>query len=75
VRDLGDADVGIGQQCLGGLDVIVGEFRRTSSRASRATGGGKARFGALSDQAAFEFRQRTKHVKNEPPLRCTVFEG
>jgi hypothetical protein len=31
--------------------------------------------GALSDQAAFEFRQRTKHVKNKPPLRGRRVEG
>jgi hypothetical protein len=36
VRDLGHADVGIGQQRLGGLDVVVGEFRRASSDAAGA---------------------------------------
>jgi hypothetical protein len=25
--------------------------------------------GALSDQAALEFRQRAEHMKDEPPLR------
>jgi hypothetical protein len=27
VRNLGDADVGIGQQRLGGFSIVVGEFR------------------------------------------------
>ena len=35
VRDLCHADVGIGQQRLGGLDVVVGEFRRASSESVR----------------------------------------
>jgi hypothetical protein len=56
VRDLGHADVGIGQQRLGGLDVVVGEFRRPASGAAGAPRGGKARLGALPDQTALEFR-------------------
>jgi hypothetical protein len=35
VRDLGDADVGIGQHRLGGLDVVIGEFWRAASCATR----------------------------------------
>jgi hypothetical protein len=35
VRDLGHADVGIGEHCLGGLDVVVREFRRAASRAAK----------------------------------------
>jgi hypothetical protein len=31
VRDLSDADVGIGQHRLGGLNVVVREFRRAAS--------------------------------------------
>jgi len=31
VRDLSHADVGIGEHCLGGLDVVLREFRRTAS--------------------------------------------
>jgi hypothetical protein len=31
--------------------------------------------GALSDQTALEFRQRSKHVKNEPPLCGRRIEG
>jgi hypothetical protein len=54
MRDLGDADVGIGQQRLRGLDVVLREFRRTSSRAAKPTGGGEARLGAFPDQAALE---------------------
>jgi hypothetical protein len=69
VRDLGHANVRIGQECLGGLDIVVGEFRRLPSGAAGAPSGGKACLGALPDQAALEFRQRTKHVKNQPPLR------
>jgi hypothetical protein len=37
---------GIGEQCLGGLDVVLREFRRTASSAARAPRGGKARLGA-----------------------------
>ena len=36
VRDLSHADVRIGQHRLGGLDVVVREFRRTASRAANA---------------------------------------
>ena len=49
MRDLGDADVGIGQHRLGGLDIVVGEFRGASSSAAGAPRGGKARLGALPD--------------------------
>jgi hypothetical protein len=35
VRDLRHADVGIGEHCLGGLDVVVREFRRAASRAAK----------------------------------------
>ena len=58
VCDLSHADVGIGEHRLGGLDVVVGEFWRTPSGAARAPGGSETRLGALSDQTAFEFRQR-----------------
>ena len=56
VRDLGHAVVGIGQHRLGGFDVVVRQFRRTASGAACAPRGGKARLGALSDQAALELR-------------------
>jgi hypothetical protein len=56
VRDLSHADVGIGEQRLGGLDVVVREFRRPASGAASAPRGGKPRLGALPDQAALEFR-------------------
>jgi len=59
VRNLGHADVGVGQHRLGGLDVVVGKFWRAASGAARAPSGGEARLGALADQAALEFRQRT----------------
>src|SRR3954447_27069575 len=68
LRDLSNGDVRIGQHRLGGLDVILGEFRRTASGAAKAPGGGKARLGALPNQAALEFRQRAEHVKNQSPL-------
>src|ERR1700719_4087651 len=45
VRDLSHADVGIGEQRLGGLDVVVREFRRPASGAANAPRGGKARLG------------------------------
>jgi hypothetical protein len=38
-------------------------------RVHKPTGGRKTRLGALADQAALKFRQRAKHVKDEPPLR------
>src|SRR5215217_4813711 len=69
LRDLCYGDVGIGKHRLGGLDVILGEFRRTASGAAKTPRGSKTRFGTLPDQAALEFRQRTEHVKNQPPLR------
>jgi hypothetical protein len=34
LRDLSYSDVGIGEHRLGGLDVVVGEFRRSASRAA-----------------------------------------
>ena len=68
-------NIGIGQHRLGGLDVIVGEFRRTPSRAAHAPSGGKPRLGSLPDQAARELCRRAKHVKNQPPLRSRRVEG
>src|SRR3954451_8272831 len=65
LRDLSDGDIRIGEHRLGGLNVIVGEFRRTASGAAKAPGGGKARLSALADQTTLEFRQRAKHVKNQ----------
>ena len=56
MRDLGHADVGIGEHCLGGFDVVVRQFRRTASCAANAPRGGEARLGTLPDQAVFEFR-------------------
>ena len=44
VCDLSDADVGVGQHRFGSLDVVVGEFWRTTSGAARAPRGGKARW-------------------------------
>lgn len=41
MRDLGDADVGVGQHRLGSLDVVVGEFWRTTSGAVCAPGGAR----------------------------------
>jgi hypothetical protein len=43
VRDLGHADVGVRQHRLGGLDVVVGEFRRPASGAANTPRGGEAR--------------------------------
>jgi hypothetical protein len=67
LRDLSDGDVGIGEHRLGGLDVVVGEFRRAASGSAKPPRGGKTRLGTLPDQAAFEFRQRAEHVKNQWP--------
>src|SRR3954462_14265780 len=65
LRDLSDDDVGIGEHRLGGLDVLLRQLRRTASGTAKAPGGGQTRLGALADQAALEFRQRAKHVKNQ----------
>jgi hypothetical protein len=75
VRDLGHADIGIGEHRFGGLDVVVRELGRPASGAANAARGGKARLGALPDQAALKFRQRAKHVKNKPTLRGRRVEG
>jgi len=75
MRDLCDADVGISQQRPGSLDVIVREFRRPPPLAAKATGSREARLRSLADQAAFKFRERTEHVKNQPPLRGRGVEG
>ena len=55
VRDLSYADVGISKHRLGGLDVVIRQFRRTASGAAYAPRGGKARLRALPDQTALEF--------------------
>ena len=75
MRDLSHADVGIGQQRLSGLDVIVREFGRTASRAANASRGCKTRLRALSNEAALEFRQRAKHVKNKSALSGRRVDG
>jgi hypothetical protein len=54
VRDLGDADIGVGEQGPRGFKVILRQLRRTTTRAARASRGGEACLGALSDQAALE---------------------
>ena len=68
MRDLGDPDVGIREQCSGGFKVVFCQLRRTTSSASGAASSGETRLGALPDQATLEFRQCPKHVKNQPPL-------
>src|SRR6202171_1642716 len=75
LRDLSYSDVGIGEHRLGGLDVVVGEFRRSASRAASAPRGGQARLGALADQAGLEFWHRAKTVTQQPPLRRRRVEG
>src|SRR5689334_20347535 len=74
VRNLGDADVGIRQQCPCDIKVVFRQLWWTASSAARAPRR-EARLGALSDQAALEFRQRAKHVKNQPPLRSRRVES
>jgi hypothetical protein len=75
VRDLGDADVGVGQHRLGSLDVVIGKFWRSASGAASTPGGGEADLGALADQAALEFCQYAEHVKDQPPLRGRCIEA
>jgi Tn3 transposase DDE domain len=64
MRDLSHADIGIG------LDVVVGEFRRTASLTTKPTCRCKARLGALPEQTPLEFCECPKHVKNQRP--CAV---
>ena len=75
MRNLRHTDVGVSEQCLGSLDVVVGELWRAAPGATEATGSGETRSGALPDQTALEFRQRPEHVKNQPPLRSRGVEG
>jgi hypothetical protein len=56
VCDLGDADVWVGQQCPRGFKVVLCQLWRTAPRSACAPSSGKAGLGALSDQAALEFR-------------------
>jgi hypothetical protein len=46
VRDLGHADVGIGQHRLGDLDVVIREFRRPASPGAPRCGCGASVFAA-----------------------------
>jgi len=55
--DLGNANIGIGQQRPSDIEVVVAEFGRAPSGTTRAPSGGEARLGALPDQTALEFRQ------------------
>ena len=73
--DLSHADVGIGEHRLGGLDVMVGEFRRPASGAAGTPRGGEARLGALPDQTALKLCQCPKHMENQPALRGRRVEG
>jgi hypothetical protein len=75
VRDLGNADIGIRQQCPGDIKIVFSQLWWAASGAARAPRRREARLGALSDQAALEFRQRAKHVKNQPPLRSRRVES
>src|SRR3954453_7504231 len=75
VRDLSYGNVRISKQRLGGLDIILGEFRGTASGAAKPPRGGETRLGALTDQTTLEFRQRAEHVKNQPALRSRRVEG
>jgi hypothetical protein len=56
MRDLGDADVGIGEQCPRGFKVFLCQLRRATSSAAGMASSGEARLGALPDQAALELR-------------------
>jgi type IV secretion system protein VirB9 len=75
VCDLRDTDVGIGEQCPRDVKIIFCQLWRAASGAVGATCGGKARLGALADQAALEFCQCAEHVKDQPPLRSRRIEG
>ena len=75
MRDLGDAHVRIGEQSSRSFKVVLCQFRRTPSLAPEPARGSEARLGALPDQAALEFRERSKHVKDQPPLRRRRVEG
>src|SRR3954452_2320170 len=49
LRDLCYGDVGVSKHRLGGLDIVLRQFRRTASGAAKASGGGETRLGALAD--------------------------
>src|SRR5262245_57137709 len=72
VCDLGDADVGIGQQCPRGFKVVLCQLWWTAPRSACAPSGGKAGLGVLADQAALEFRRRAEHVKDQSPCAVVV---
>ena len=75
VRDLCDADVGIRQQCPRDVKVVFRQLWWTASGTAKPTRGGEARLGALSDQAALEFRQRAEHMKDQTALCGRGVEG
>ena len=56
VRDLRHADVGIGKQRSRDIEVVFGEFRRSTSGATCAASSGEARLGSLPDQTPLELR-------------------
>ena len=69
VCDLRHADIGIGEHCPRRFELVLCELRRAASGTAGPSRRREARLGALPDQAALEFRQRAKHVKNQPALR------
>jgi hypothetical protein len=69
VCDLGDADIGIGEQRLGSLDVVVGKFWRTTSGAACAPSGGKPRLSALPDGSGVSVECRQWVVSGPSPRR------
>ena len=73
--DLGDTNIWIGEHCLCDIKVLFCQFRRTASGAAGAPSSGKSRLGTFPDQASLEFRERTKHMKNQSSLRSRRVEG
>src|SRR5215213_10892324 len=73
--DLRYGDIGVGEHRLCGLDVVLRELWRTAPSAANPPRSSKTRLGALANQAALEFRQSAKHVKDQPPLRRGRVKG
>jgi hypothetical protein len=66
MRDLSHADVRIGQQRLGGLNVLIGQFRRAASRAANSPRGGE------SARVRSRIRLRSNSASRQAALRTRL---
>src|SRR5689334_16666789 len=65
VRNLRDPDIRIGESRLGRLDVVIGEFCRTSFGTAKSPRGGKTCLSALTDQTMLDFHERAAYMKHQ----------